>query len=180
MKRFFSTYWGLFITSGLVIALDWWTKILVRQNIPFGKSWLPEGWDWLMPYARFVHWENKGAAFGMFQSGSLVFTVLAFVVIGIIIYYYGFVEPKDWLLRLGLSLQLAGAAGNLISRLTIDGKVTDFISVGDFAVFNVADSSITIGTGILLLGVWLSERRDRKQLREDSIEGTDVEADSDA
>jgi len=49
----------------------------------------------------------------------------------------------------------------LISRLTQDGKVTDFISVGTFPVFNIADSAITVGTAILILGVWLKERAEK-------------------
>ena len=182
MKRFFSTYWGLIITAGSIIALDRWTKQLVREYIPFGTSWLPDGWEWLAHNfnVRLVHWANKGAAFGMFQGGSTVFTILAFIVIGIIIYYYGFVEPKDWLLRLGLSMQLAGAAGNLISRLTLDGEVTDFIAVGKFPVFNVADSSITIGTGILLLGIWLSERREREQSHQQQVEEAEIQSEVDS
>jgi len=128
---------------------------------------------------RLVHWANKGAAFGMFQSGSKIFMILAFVVIGIIIYYYGIVEPKDWLLRLGLSMQLAGAAGNLISRLTLDGEVTDFIAVGTFPVFNVADSSITVGTCILLLGIWLNERHQREQSNQTQAEEPEIQTETD-
>jgi signal peptidase II len=71
------------------------------------------------------------------------------------------VEAEDWTLKLAMGLQLAGAAGNLIDRL-IMGKVTDFISVGSFPVFNVADSSITVGVIVLLLGVWIKEQQDRK------------------
>jgi len=181
VKRFFSTYWGLFITAGSIVALDWWTKQLVRAHIPFGTSWLPAGWEWLAHNfnVRLVHWANKGAAFGMFQSGSKIFMILAFVVIGIIIYYYGIVEPKDWLLRLGLSMQLAGAAGNLISRLTLDGEVTDFIAVGTFPVFNVADSSITVGTCILLLGIWLNERHQREQSNQTQTEEAEIQTETD-
>jgi len=58
-------------------------------------------------------------------------------------------------------MQLAGAVGNLIDRLTI-GRVTDFISLGTFPVFNVADSSITIGTAVLILGTWLKERQEKR------------------
>jgi signal peptidase II len=147
--------------SGLVICLDQWTKWLVRENIEFGAQWLPDWLIWLSPYARIVHWYNSGAAFGMFQNGNLVFTTLAFLVIGAIIYYYPQVEAEDWTLKLAMGLQLAGAAGNLIDRL-IMGKVTDFISVGSFPVFNVADSSITVGVIVLLLGVWIKEQHDRK------------------
>ena len=62
-----------------------------------------------------------------------------------------------------MSMHLAGASGNLIDRLTQDGKVTDFISVGTFPVFNVADASISIGTVVLLLGVYLQERAAQKE-----------------
>ena len=67
-------YLFLFVVAGSLIALDQWTKWLVRQNIEFGAQWLPQGMEWLSPYARIVHWYNSGAAFGMFQNGNLVFT----------------------------------------------------------------------------------------------------------
>ncbi|HRQ24057.1 MAG TPA: signal peptidase II, partial [Anaerolineales bacterium] len=121
-------YLMLFSVAGAIIALDQWTKWLVRENIPFGGQWLPESLAWLSPYARIVHWYNSGAAFGMFQNGNLVFTVLAFIVIGAIIYYYPHVEAQDWTLKVALGLQLAGATGNLIDRLMM-GTVTDFASV---------------------------------------------------
>ena len=148
--------------AGIVVALDQWTKWLVRENIEFGGMWLPESLSWLNPYARIVHWYNSGAAFGMFQNGNLVFTILAFIVIGAIIYYFPHVEGDDWTLKLAMGLQLAGASGNLIDRLMM-GKVTDFISVGTFPVFNVADASITVGVFVLLLGVWLKERSEKKK-----------------
>ena len=152
----------LFAIAGLIVALDQWTKGLVRTNLALGETWLPDSLTWLSPYARIVHWYNTGAAFGMFQSGSMVFTVLAIIVIGAIIYYFPRVENNDWTLRLAMSMQLAGAAGNLIDRLMYDGRVTDFLSVGTFPVFNVADASISLGTAILLLGVYLQERAARK------------------
>jgi signal peptidase II len=157
--------------AGIVIALDQWTKWLVRTNIEFGTQWLPASLAWLNPYARIVNWSNSGAAFGMFQNGNLVFTILAFLVIGAILYYYPQVEADDWTLKLAMGLQLAGAAGNLIDRLMV-GKVTDFISIGVFPVFNVADSSITVGVVVLLLGVWIKERSEKKKAAEQlSIEG---------
>lgn len=157
MNRYVKDYLILFTVAGVVIGLDQWTKWLVRTNIPFRGSWLPDWLEWLSPYARIVNWSNSGAAFGMFQDGNLVFTVLAFIVIGAIIYYYPRVGADDWTLRLAMGLQLGGAAGNLIDRLTMR-TVTDFISVGTFPVFNIADSSISVGVAVLLLGVWLKER----------------------
>jgi signal peptidase II len=47
------------------------------------------------------------------------------------------------------------------------GKVTDFISIGVFPVFNVADSSISIGVGVLLLGIWLKERQEKSKADQD-------------
>lgn len=162
------TYLALLLPAGLIIAFDQWTKWLVRTNLPFGAAWLPDWLNWLSPYARIVNWHNSGAAFGMFQGGNMVFTILAIVVTGAIVYYYPRVEAGDWPLRLAMDLQLAGAVGNLIDRL-MRGRVTDFISVGTFPVFNVADSSISIGVVILLLGVWWKERMEKKKL---AAEGT--------
>ncbi|MDD2923115.1 MAG: signal peptidase II [Anaerolineales bacterium] len=161
MNQKVKDYLTLFGIASGVVALDQWTKWLVHQNIEIGAQWLPASLGWLMPYARIVHWYNSGAAFGMFQNGNLIFTTLAFIVIGAIIYYYPQVEKDDWTLKLAMGLQLGGAAGNLVDRL-LKGKVTDFISIGTFPVFNVADSSITVGVIVLLLGVWIKEQQEKK------------------
>ena len=157
MQKFRDYLW-LFLISGFIVALDQYTKWLVRSNLSFAESWLPEQLQSLLPYMRIVYWYNTGAAFGLFQNGNLVFIVLGFIVSGVIIYYYPQVSREDWWLKLALGLQLGGALGNLIDRLQF-GHVIDFISVGSFPVFNVADSAITVGTGILLLGVYLKERK---------------------
>lgn len=162
MKNVIQKYWPIATIAALIVALDQWTKWLVRVNIPDGGVWLPEALGWLSPYARIVHWHNTGAAFGMFQDAGMVFTVLAFIVIAAIIYYYPHVENSDWSLRLAMSMQLGGAIGNLIDRLTL-GRVTDFISIGTFPVFNIADASISVGAAVLLLGVWLTERSEKRE-----------------
>ncbi len=156
----FMSYFLFFGVAGISIALDQWTKWWVRTNIEFAGQWLPEWLAWLSPYARFVHWYNSGAAFGMFQNGNLVFTILAFIVIGALVYYFPQAEQEDWTLKLAMGLQLGGATGNLIDRLLM-GKVTDFISILRLPVFNIADASITVGVLVLLLGVWINERREK-------------------
>jgi signal peptidase II len=160
--RVIRKYWAIITIVLAIVVLDQWTKGLVRANIPFGGSWLPESLAWLSPFARIVHWSNTGAAFGIFQQGGMVFTVLAFVVIALILIYYPHVEQADWSLRLAMSMQLGGAIGNLIDRLTL-GHVVDFISVGNFPVFNVADASISVGAAVLLLGVWMMERAEKRE-----------------
>jgi signal peptidase II len=161
LNRYLRDYLILLGLGGVVIALDQWTKWLVRTNIPYQTTWLPKELTWLNPYARIVNWNNSGAAFGSFQNGNSVFTVLAILVICAIMYYYPRVEESDWTLRLAMGLQLGGAAGNLVDRLLMQ-KVTDFISIGNFPVFNIADSSISIGVVVLLLGVWIKECSEKK------------------
>lgn len=158
-KSYTRDYLILFFTAALIIALDQFTKVLIRQNLALGEIWSP--WPWLTPYARIVHWYNTGAALGILKGGGNIFIVLAIVVALGIIYYFPRVPAGDWSLRLAMGLQLGGALGNMIDRLTV-GQVTDFISVGNFPVFNVADSSITIGVIVLLLGVYLQERAQKK------------------
>ena len=162
-KRTWRAYVVLLLVAGVLIAFDQWTKALVRNNIPTGNNWLPNWLAWLDPYARIVHWYNAGAAFGLFQGASLVFAILAVIVAGLILYFFPRLDPKEWWLRLALAMQFSGAVGNLIDRIRFNGQVTDFISVGNFAVFNVADSCITVGTAILLLGIWLKERADKRR-----------------
>lgn len=159
MKNKIFNYLFLVVLSGIIITCDQFSKAWVRTNIALGEMWSP--WEWLTPYARFVHWYNTGAAFGMFQGMSEIFTILAIIVIVVILYYYPRIPSSDWFLRLALGFQLGGATGNLIDRIFY-GHVIDFISIGNFAVFNVADASISTGVGILLLGVWIQERNNKK------------------
>jgi signal peptidase II len=166
LKKYIWDYVVLLFIASIIVVLDQWTKYLVRTLIPFGSSWSP--WSWLEPYARIVHWQNTGAAFGMFQGFGLVFTVLAFIVAIAILYYFPRMPRSEWAIRLAMIMQLGGAVGNLIDRLT-QGTVTDFVSLGTFAVFNVADASISVGTAILILAVWISERK-QKKLTHDSQE----------
>ncbi len=160
MKKYGLDYALLFGIAGIIIALDQWTKTLVRANLPFGEIWSP--WPWLTPYARIVHWDNTGAAFGMGQGFGGVFGILAVLVSIGILYYFPQVPRRDWTLRIAMGMQMGGALGNLVDRLFHGGRVTDFISLGNFAVFNVADSSITVGVIVLLLGVAIKEMKDRK------------------
>ncbi len=163
MNRLWRDYGVLALLAGVIIELDQWTKYLVRANLPFQATWMPSWLDWLSPYMRIVNWSNSGAAFGTFQNGNTVFSILAIIVILAIIYYYPRVDPRDWTLRLAMGLQLGGAAGNLIDRLQMH-RVTDFIAIGSFPVFNVADASISVGVAVLLLGIWLKEKSEKSRV----------------
>jgi len=148
-------YLVLLALAGAIIALDQWTKALVRASLQIGEAWVPLE---ALPFLRVVNWHNTGAAFGLFRNYGDVFTVLAVVVAGVILYYFPQVPRSDWPLRLAMGFQLGGAVGNLVDRLT-RGRVTDFISVWGFPVFNVADASIFIGVVVLVVGVWWKDQK---------------------
>jgi len=155
LKKYFNDYIVLFSIAGGIVLLDQITKRIIESNLAYGEVFRPD--FWLSQYVRLVNWHNTGAAFGLFQNMNPVFTVLAFIVAGVIIFYDPHVPRHEWALRLAMCLQLGGATGNLVDRLR-QGFVTDFVSVGNFPVFNVADSSISIGVVVLFLGLWISER----------------------
>lgn len=162
-----NAYQPMLTLAGMIILLDQTSKAVLRAQLAFGETWMPL--EWLAPYARIVHWHNKGAAFGMFQSGGAFFKVLGVVVAILILYYYPSVPKKEWSLRLAMALQLGGALGNFIDRIRFD-YVTDFVSLGTFPVFNVADTSITIGVIVLLWGVLVSELEAKKKNGEEGNE----------
>ena len=169
IKKYWGDYLVMFLIAGILISLDQWTKVWVRANVPLGSDWLPAWLGWLMPYARVRYWYNSGAAFGIFQNGNTIFKILAIIVAGVILYYLPRTARKDWWLRLALALQFTGAVGNLVDRIQF-GHVTDFISVGTFAIFNIADASISVGVAILILGVWITEQQDKRRLAAQAAE----------
>lgn len=160
MKQFFLKYRLLFGVASIIIIFDQITKFLVRTQLPLTGTWSP--WPWLEPYARIVHWQNTGAVFGIFQGFGDVFLVLAIIVSGAIIYYFPQVPKEEWPLRLAMGMQCGGAIGNLIDRIH-QGHVTDFISVGNFAVFNIADASISVGVAVLIAGVMFREWQEKRK-----------------
>lgn len=155
MKKHLADYAWLFLIAGIIIIVDQVTKYWVRANVPMGTVYMPD--FWLTPYMRLVNWHNTGAAFGMFQNNNTFFMIFSFIVSGIIIYYFPQVPREEWLIRLSMALLLAGAVGNLIDRIH-QQYVTDFLSIGPFPVFNVADASISIGVVLLFFGMWQQER----------------------
>jgi signal peptidase II len=167
LKKILREYGLLFLVSTTIVVLDQLSKLWVRTQLAYGEAWAP--WDWLLPYARLIHAQNTGAAFGMLQGLNVVFTILAIVVSCVIIYYFPHVPREDWLLRLALALQLGGAVGNLVDRVT-EGYVTDFVSLGIFPVFNIADASISIGVALLILAMWLKEKEQKSHQTPPSTE----------
>jgi signal peptidase II len=124
----------------LVIGLDQLTKWLVRTNMALGQSIPGEG------IFRLTYTTNTGGAFGILANQAFLLALVAVIGISVFLIYLRYIPLKSRLLKIGLGLDLGGGIGNLIDRLRFGGKVTDFIDIGPWPVFNVADMSIVVGT----------------------------------
>ena len=145
-----------FLIALLVVAADQLSKIWIRSNLLVGQSLFEAG------FFRITHVHNTGAAFGLFQGQSFLLIIVALAGIAVLLVYALVIYRKFPLLdnRLGrstLGLVLGGAVGNLIDRLRF-GYVTDFIDVGLWPAFNIADSAITIGVILLAYSLLRSAR----------------------
>jgi signal peptidase II len=157
-------WWWLPLSLG-VILLDQYTKKLVVDHIAFGDGFR------VLSVLDIIHTHNTGAAFSMLATAGgwqrWFFAALAIGVAVALIVWLGRIKARSQgLLACSLSLILAGALGNVIDRLRL-GHVIDFIHAHwgehSFPAFNVADSAITIGAGLLLLDVLLESRRAKAQ-----------------
>jgi signal peptidase II len=142
------------LLSGGIVILDQVAKAIVRASLQLHESVT------IVPgFLNLTHVRNTGAAFGLLNSADIplkpaLMTGIALVALIAIGYYALQTTSREPFARLGLTLILGGAVGNLIDRITA-GYVVDFVDVyaGDwhFWAFNVADSAITVGAGLLIL-----------------------------
>jgi signal peptidase II len=158
-----------FLLAALVILLDRVTKTLVRGRVSM--------WDDRVVIPHFfsiVHSENRGAAFGMFSDSTAELRTILLIALslGVMAFITTLLvrPPRGGLvsspvLRAGLALILGGAAGNVWDRIAT-GSVTDFLQFYfgqyQFAAFNIADSAITVGAGLLLLDMWLTRHKNQE------------------
>lgn len=144
-----------FLVAALVVGLDQLTKYLVRANLALGESFPDEG------PVRIIHVTNTGAAFGILQGQTVFLVITTFLGLAAILLYYLYPPMEHGVLRLALGLQLGGAVGNLTDRVRV-GKVTDFVDVGPWPAFNVADSSIVVGVTVIVSFFLLAEYWQRR------------------
>jgi signal peptidase II len=147
-----------------VIALDQWTKYLITDHLDEFEEVI------LLPVLELMRLHNQGAAFSFLSGASgwqrWLFTGLALVVSAAILTWLRRLPARGRnLLAAGLCLVLGGALGNVIDRV-LWGHVIDFIRVHYegwfFPAFNVADSAITIGAGLLILDNLIDHVRARE------------------
>jgi len=150
----------IFLIAAIGLALDQLTKWIVIKTLPTGGEYvvIPE-------FFRFVHWGNTGAAWSLFRDnnyGLLVVAIIALVILFQLRRHFG-ADTK--LGQIALGLMFGGIVGNIIDRIA-HGHVVDFlyfyvkrrsgVEVG-FPAFNVADSAICIGVGLLFILSWHAE-----------------------
>ncbi len=154
--------WKAFGAAAGVLALDRLTKWIVQGKVSFVDSYsvIPGFFD-------IVHSQNSGVAFGMLSQSEwpwrtwllIALSVVASVAISVILWRGRDLNKRT---AFGLAFILGGAAGNLVDR-AIWGRVTDFLLfyVGEYQwpTFNIADSGIVVGSGLLILDLLLSKKR---------------------
>ena len=132
--------------AAIIFLLDQFTKFVVRDQLLFRESFPSDG------FFRFTHIFNTGSAFGIFRDQNTPLIWVSIIGIGILIMIYRSQKVPSPLLRFSLGLQIGGALGNLIDRIRL-GHVTDFVDVGAWPVFNLADASIITGLVLSLIHI---------------------------
>lgn len=150
-----------FLIMVAAVVLDQATKVWVLHAIMPGESR-----EVLPGILHFTYVENTGAAFGMLKDHRWVFLVVSTVAILAIAAYLLIARPESRLEQLALAFIAGGGVGNMIDRVG-RGYVIDFIDVRfvQFYVFNVADSFVCVGCGLMILWLILDECRVRRQKR---------------
>ena len=121
-----------------VFVADQISKHFIRTNLYYGESIPYEG------FVRITHVYNSGGAFGLFPDFTVPLIIASLVGVGILLLIYRSSSAPPLLLRLSMGLQVGGAGGNLLDRVRL-GHVTDFVDIGPWPVFNVADACIVVG-----------------------------------
>ncbi len=156
-------YYGL---AAFVVLLDQWTKWLIVKNMEYG-----ERIALLDPWFGILSHRNRGAAWGMLEGQMWLFSIVTVAVICAIVYFYHKEAKGKPIFQVGLMLLLGGAIGNFIDRI-FRGEVVDFVDVlipvikYDFPIFNVADAALTIAVVILMIGLIMEDKKEKKQVKQ--------------
>jgi signal peptidase II len=146
-----------------IIAFDQLTKSLVARSLEF-----PSERVWLEGFFKLVHWGNTGSAFSMFQGANGILALVSIAAIVILYLTRHHFDADTTTGQIALGLIFGGIVGNLLDRM-IHGHVIDFIyfyvvrSDGTelgFPAFNIADSAICVGVGLLFVLAWLQPAPD--------------------
>jgi signal peptidase II len=147
----------LILTIIITMLADQFSKFIVQRTMELGQS-VPI----VSNLFHLTYILNPGAAFGLLANRTVFFVIVTVVmVIGTIIYYIRSGQKRG-ALPIALGLLLGGALGNLVDRIRY-GKVVDFIDFRVWPVFNLADTAIVTGTGLLVLILWLMDKKQSQE-----------------
>ena len=141
------------------ILVDQIVKIIISSTMDVGET-IPV----IKDIFHFTYIRNEGAAFGMLSEHRWVFMIISSVaIVAMCIYLFKFCKER-MLTRIGIALVIGGGIGNMIDRIFL-GYVVDMIDCRfiDFYIFNVADSCVCVGAGIVFLGVLLDTIKEIKE-----------------
>ena len=170
MQKFNSLFYicrqnATFLTTALpIIIADQLSKLWIRSNLVIGESTFEIG------FFRLTYVQNTGSSFGLFQNQNPILSIVAITGACIIIFLVFFMRHRIQILdttigKLSLGLIFGGTVGNLINRLSL-GYVIDFIDFNCWPAFNIADSSLVVGSILLAYSLIRftiqSERKDEK------------------
>ncbi|MFC2950180.1 signal peptidase II [Virgibacillus sediminis] len=149
-----------YLLALIVVVIDQITKLAIIRTMEIGEQLtIIEGFFY------FTSHRNAGAAWGIFQGQMLFFYIITLLVIVGVVYYMQRYARKDKLLATALGFILGGAIGNFIDRLLYQ-EVVDFLDViifgYDFPIFNIADSALTIGVILVIIGTIMEETKKGK------------------
>ena len=141
-----------FIFIALIIILDQFVKYLIQANISLNHT-VPI----IDGIFHLTYINNSGAAFSIFQNQTKLLIILPLIVtIMVLVYILKKRKTEHWAILLSMSLIAAGGIGNLIDRIAY-GHVVDFFDFRVFPIFNVADISVSVGCGLLLIYMFFIE-----------------------
>jgi len=140
------------------LAADQLTKHLVTAGLRLEEGLHVVGPFWIH------HVRNAGIAFGLFASATPVVIVLTGIAIAWMLWYFGRSGARHPVLPVALGLVIGGSLSNLLDRVRL-GYVTDFLDFRYWPAFNLADSFIVVGVGLLLVALAVSDREPSRRRR---------------
>lgn len=141
-----------FIIIAVIIILDQFIKYLIQANIDLNHT-IPI----IDGVFHITYIQNTGAAFSILQNQTMLLIVMPFIITIIVLFYIlKKRKTEHWALLLSMSLIAGGGIGNLIDRIAY-GYVVDFFDFRVFPIFNVADISVCVGCGLLVIYMFLLE-----------------------
>ncbi|MGE7185128.1 signal peptidase II [Peribacillus sp. NPDC006672] len=150
-----------YLIALLVIAFDQLTKWMIVQKMEYGESI-----EIIENLLYITSHRNRGAAWGILQGQMWFFYIITIAVIIGLVYYIQKMAKESRLLGVALALMLGGAIGNFIDRVARQG-VVDFVHTYifsySFPVFNVADAALSIGVGLLVIHMFLEEKKGKEK-----------------